>query len=415
MALSAAWQHHVFAGGEKVAGMGPIRTLIVDDSAVVRRIIQDVLSSDNDVEVIDVAENGKIGVEKAKELRPDIITMDIEMPFLNGIEAVKALRRAGLKCPIIMFSTLTAAGATATMEALAAGASDFVTKPGNVGTIVESMAAVRQELIPKMKALTGRGGGPRVPSQAARPGRPKKTLKDAMDALGAAKASGENDAAPSVPAPRTGAKPALAPRAIVIGSSTGGPQALSEVLSNFPRDVQVPVFIVQHMPPVFTTQLAARLDRECPLPVVEAEHGMPAKPGHVYLAPGDYHMVVENENRSLAVKLNQNAQENFCRPAVDVLFRSASTTFGSATLAIVLTGMGSDGCIGAGLIQSAGGYVIAQDEASSVVWGMPGAVVKAGFADKTTDLKSIAPHMRERLMRSSASGSQGKNIPVRGK
>lgn len=372
--------------------MGRIRTLIVDDSVVVRRLIQDVLEADSEVTVIGAAVNGKVGFEEAKKLRPDIITMDIEMPQMNGIEAVKAIRAAGIRCPIIMFSTLTAAGANATMDALAAGASDFVTKPGNVGTIVESMAKVREELIPKIKALTGHGGGRPQVSEAARPGRPHKPLS----VPSAATKPDTTPAKPAVPQQKR-AKVASVPRILAIGSSTGGPQALSTVLKDLPRDLNIPVVITQHMPPVFTTQLAERLNRDCSLTVVEAKQGMALTPGTIYIAPGDYHMIVRSENRRNTIHLNQDPPENFCRPAVDVMFRSVAQVFGSTTLAVVLTGMGSDGAKGAQVIQEVGGYVVAQDEASSVVWGMPGAVVKVDAHDKVTDLKSIASHLRDRF------------------
>jgi two-component system chemotaxis response regulator CheB len=263
-----------------------------------------------------------------------------------------------------MFSTLTERGATATLDALSAGANDYVTKPANVGSVSQSMESVRQQLIPKIKALLGRPITP-GPARAAAPVPP-----------------------PRPAAPRTGpAKPAAV---LVIGSSTGGPEALARVIPALPATLPVPVLVVQHMPPVFTRQFAQRLDRLSALRVVEAADGTPLLPGTVHLAPGDYHLVLRGTARGLATALNQAPPENFCRPAVDPLFRSAVEAFDGAVLAVVLTGMGSDGRAGAADIRAAGGHVVVQDQATSVVWGMPGAIATAGLADEILPLDRIA-------------------------
>ncbi|WP_116452011.1 protein-glutamate methylesterase/protein-glutamine glutaminase [Blastococcus litoris] len=343
--------------------MNPIRVMVVDDSVVVRKIVTDVLSADPDIEVVGTAVNGRIAVGKLEQLKPDLVTMDIEMPEMNGIEAVRAIRAARSRVPIIMFSTLTERGASATMDALSAGASDYVTKPANVGSVGQSMESVREQLIPKIKALTGRpvSMGP-VRTAAAPPPPP-----------------------PARPRSGPGKKPAV----LVIGSSTGGPEALAKVLPQLPASLPVPVLLVQHMPPVFTRQFAQRLDRLCPLRVVEASDGTPLVPGTVHLAPGDHHLVVRGGARGLHTGLNQGPPENFCRPAVDPLFRSAVTAFDGAVLAVVLTGMGSDGRNGAGEIRAAGGTVLVQDQHTSVVWGMPGAISQAGYADEVLSLDRI--------------------------
>ncbi|WP_100499554.1 protein-glutamate methylesterase/protein-glutamine glutaminase [Geodermatophilus chilensis] len=352
--------------------MDPIRVLVVDDSVVVRKIVTDVLSEDPAIEVVGTAVNGRIAVTKLEQLKPDLVTMDIEMPEMNGIEAVRAIRARRSRVPIIMFSTLTERGASATLDALSAGANDYVTKPANVGSVAQSMESVRQQLTPKIKALTGRPvttGPARTPAPAATPVRP--------------------------PAPRTGA--VKQPAVLVIGSSTGGPEALAKVLPALPTSLPVPVLLVQHMPPVFTRQFAQRLDRLCALDVVEAVDGTPLAPGTVHLAPGDHHLTIRRTPRGLFTALDQSPPENFCRPAVDPLFRSAVETFDGAVLGVVLTGMGADGRIGAGRIRETGGAVVVQDQATSVVWGMPGAVATAGYADEVLPLDRVAEAITRRI------------------
>jgi two-component system, chemotaxis family, protein-glutamate methylesterase/glutaminase len=347
-----------------------IKVMVVDDSVVVRKIVTDVLSADPMIQVVGTAPNGRLAVAKLEQLKPDLVTMDIEMPDMNGIEAVRAIRSgAGLtqrnRVPIIMFSTLTERGASATLDALSAGANDYVTKPANVGSVGQSMESVRQQLVPKIKALTGR---PMTSGPAVAPAAPPVAVR------------------PPAVRPRPPKEPAV----LVIGSSTGGPEALTKVLPLLPATLPVPVLLVQHMPPVFTRQFAQRLDRLCPLTVVEATDGSPLVPGTVHIAPGDFHLTVGTSGAARRTALNQAPPENFCRPAVDVLFRSAVAAYDGAVLGVVLTGMGSDGRTGAGQIREAGGTVIAQDQATSVVWGMPGAVTQAGFADEVVPLGRVA-------------------------
>ncbi|MGY1707729.1 chemotaxis response regulator protein-glutamate methylesterase [Geodermatophilus sp. SYSU D00697] len=352
--------------------MDPIRVMVVDDSVVVRKIVTDVLSGDPAIEVVGTAVNGRIAVQKLASLEPDLVTMDIEMPEMNGIEAVRAIRATRSRVPIIMFSTLTERGAAATLDALSSGANDYVTKPANVGSVAASMESVREQLIPKIKALTGRPVTP-GPARAAAPA-PVRVAP---------------------PAPRQGA--VKQPAVLVIGSSTGGPEALARLLPVLPASLPVPVLLVQHMPPVFTRQFAQRLDRLCALRVVEAVDGTPLAPGTVHLAPGDHHLTIRSTGRGLATRLDQGPPENFCRPAVDPLFRSAVDAYDGAVLGVVLTGMGSDGRLGAGRVREAGGSVVVQDQATSVVWGMPGAVASAGFADEVLPLDRIAEAITRRL------------------
>lgn len=334
--------------------MSVIRVLVVDDSVVVRRIVSDALSSDPSIEVVGVAQNGAIALTKVESLRPDLITMDIEMPVLDGIETVTELRARGIRTPIVMFSTLTSHGASATLDALAAGATDYVTKPTKVADPTEAVAVIKAQLIPRIAAL-------------CRPA-----------SAGMARAQVRPLAATSRP-----------PRAVVVGSSTGGPEALSTLIRTLGAPLPVPMLVVQHMPPMFTAQLAARLDRIGPSTVVEAQDGDRLVPGTIYIAPGDFHMETTSMGIGVRIALNQGPQVNFCRPAVDVLFASAVRAFGGELLGVVLTGMGHDGRDGARAIVDTGGRMIAQDQATSVVWGIPGAVVTAGLAHQILPLDRI--------------------------
>lgn len=358
--------------------MTRIRVLVVDDSVVIRKLVSDLLSEDPDIEVVGTAVNGRAGLQKIALLDPDLVTMDVEMPELDGIETVRRLRASGSRVPVIMFSTLTERGASATLDALAAGASDYVPKPANVGSVGRSMEQVREALIPRIKSLVPRRGhvataGAVLPPAAAAP----------------------------VPLRAPVARPAGSYRLLVVGSSTGGPEAVGTLLSALPP-LPVPVAVVQHMPPLFTKQFAARLDRQLDVEVTEAAHGQELRPGTVCIAPGDFHLEVVADGQRLLTRLTQDPPENFCRPAVDVLFRSATGAVGGAVLGVVLTGMGSDGARGSRTIVDQGGAVLAQDQASSVVWGMPGAVATAGLAERVLPLRELAPEIVRRLVASPA-------------
>lgn len=346
-----------------IAGGAPIRVLVVDDSVVVRRLVAEVLDAHPQIQVAGVAQNGAIALQKIDELKPDAVTMDIEMPIMDGISCVKALRKKHHKLPVVMFSTLTERGASATLDALAAGASDYVTKPANVGSVAESKQSIRDQLIPKLMALTG-----------------ARRL--------VARSSAAAPAAPPMPQPRRGSRSG-AYEVLAIGSSTGGPDALAKVLSTLPASLSVPVVLVQHMPPIFTRMLAERLNSVSGLTIVEAEDGVPLRRGHVLVAPGGRHLELRSKGTSIVTHLSDAPAENYCKPAVDVLFRSVAGVFKDRVLASVLTGMGRDGALGATAIRNAGGTVFAQDEATSVVWGMPGAVVAAGQADRVLPLEEM--------------------------
>lgn len=349
--------------------VAPIRVMLVDDSTVVRRVVGDVLAGDPELEVAGTAANGRLALARLEQVAPDVVVLDVEMPELDGLQTLAELRRRQPRLPVIMFSTLTERGAIVTLDALARGASDYVTKPSNTAGIADAAQRVRDELVPRIKALVLRGHGGR---HAVR-----------------------GTIAP--PVPRAVRGPV---EAIVLGISTGGPNALATLVPELPADLGVPVLIVQHMPPVFTRFLAERLAARARLPVVEAQAGMPAEPGHVYVAPGDFHLVVERQGPGAArLRTTQDPPEHSCRPAVDVLFRSAARAYGAGTLGVVMTGMGHDGCAGAEAIRAAGGQVLVQDEASSVVWGMPGAVVEAGHADRILPLHLLGAELAGRAPR----------------
>jgi len=351
------------------------RVLVVDDAVVVRRIVTDVLSAEPGIEVVGTAPNGKIALAKIPQVNPDLITLDVEMPEMDGLETLTEIRRRYPKLPVVMFSTLTERGAATTVEALLRGANDYVTKPANVGSVQEAMARVREQLVPKIAALCP-------------PARP---------------------AVPAVPRPRAGApRTSRAPvELVVVGVSTGGPNALAALVPRLPADLPAPVAIVQHMPPMFTRLLAERLDAHAALRVAEGADGAQVDAGQVWIAPGDRHLEVVRRQGTLRLRTTEAPPENSCRPAVDPLFRSAAAAYGPGVLAVVLTGMGADGKRGAEVVRAAGGTVLAQDEASSVVWGMPGAVVRAGLADAVLPLARVADEIVERVRASSGPRTAG--------
>lgn len=354
----------------KDTAMGnPIKVLLVDDSVVVRGLVARVVDNEPDLEVISTAPNGAIGVEKVRSLNPDLVVLDIEMPVMTGLEAIVEIRKTHPKTPILMFSTLTKAGAAATVKALTLGATDYSTKPTDSGGMVEAMKQVEAELVSKIRKfgrLGSTAGGERV---AAAPTRAKLR-----------------------PTPKTHGSI----DAVVVGSSTGGPVALENVLSSIVRPLPVPLLITQHMPPTFTKALADRLDRKVPSAVHEAHHDQLLKPGECYIAPGGHHLSVRRQSPTdVRVVISDGEPIHSCKPSVEPLFESAVDVYGSNLLAVMLTGMGNDGIDGMRRIASLGCDVIAQDEETSVVWGMPRAVVDAGLATEVLPLESIGPRIQE--------------------
>ncbi|RME67943.1 MAG: chemotaxis response regulator protein-glutamate methylesterase [Verrucomicrobia bacterium] len=377
--------------------MNKARVLIVDDSIVIRRLLSETLSSDPAIEIVGTAANGKIALSRIPQLNPDLVTLDVEMPELDGLATLREIRKTHPKLPVIMFSTLTERGAAATIDALSHGANDYVTKPANVGSVGAGLQQVRTALLPKIKALTGI-----VPQPERRP--PPATTRPPNGT--------PVQAAGAPPPPRARATaPAQRVDILAIGTSTGGPNALAALLPEIPPNFPVPIVIVQHMPPMFTRLLASNLSPKCNLPVLEGTEGAKLEAGHIYIAPGDYHMTLARSGNEVRLHLNQDAPENSCRPAVDVLFRSVAALYGPHTLGVVLTGMGHDGLRGSEHIKAAGGQVIVQDEASSVVWGMAGSVAHAGLADEILPLNQIGRSILRRVSQWRA-GQMARTIPT---
>jgi two-component system chemotaxis response regulator CheB len=354
--------------------MPKIRILIVDDAVVVRRMMAEVLSSDPELEVVGTAANGRIALAKIPQVNPDLVILDVEMPEMDGLQTLAALRKTYPLLPVVMFSTLTQRGAAATLDALFLGASDYVAKPAHVSGVAHAVQCIRQDLIPRIKLFGAGVAGPAVSSGL------------------------------STPSPARVRSRCEAPRLtrqrvdiLAIGVSTGGPKALATLLAQLPADFLVPVVIVQHMPPLFTKALAERLTSQSRIRVDEGIQGGMLERGRAWVAPGNFHMIVEKSGATVRIGTHQGPPENSCRPAVDVLFRSVAETYGSHALAVVLTGMGQDGLRGCEAIREAGGQVLVQDEASSVVWGMPGFVAKAGLAEEVLPLDQLGTAIVRRV------------------
>ncbi len=363
------------------APAAPIRVLVCDDSHTIRSILSATLASDPGMRIAGTAINGQACLDAlACGDLPDVVLLDVEMPVMDGLTALKEIRRRYPRLPVVMFSSLTERGAKATVDALVAGANDYVAKPAGLAPD-EVAARIRGEVIGRIRGVvTRRTAGSGAPG-------------DGRSAGGEGLATG---AGGQRPRPNGRRQPV---QGIVIGVSTGGPSALAEVLPAFLPAARVPVLIVQHMPATFTGRLAERLSVVCGRPVVEATDGTPLTASTVLLAPGGRHMEVAGSIATPRVRLTDAPPENSCRPSADVLFRSAARLWGAGTLAVVLTGMGRDGLAGSRTVVEVGGSVLAQDEFSSVVWGMPGEVVRAGLADAVLPLSQVGVEVAVRLGR----------------
>jgi two-component system chemotaxis response regulator CheB len=342
--------------------MARIKVLAADDSTVARRFLAEAIGADPELELVALAGNGRVALDRIEATSPDVVVLDVEMPELDGLATLAEVKRRKPRLPVIMFSTHTERGAATTLDALALGASDYLHKPTALGLGKSNDDEVRAALIAKIKLLSYKPLQGKAPSSVR--------------------------LAPRVEPARI--------EAVAIGVSTGGPNALAEVFRGFTDALPVPVFIVQHMPAVFTKRLAERLDVLGGMRVEEAAEGTIAVPGRAYVAPGDFHLTVEGDFHRPVLHLDQNEPENSCRPAADVLFRSVARVYGQRCLAVVLTGMGQDGLRGAELMRQNGASVIAQDEATSVVWGMPGSVVRARIASDVLPIEQVAGAIAQR-------------------
>lgn len=367
-----------------------VRVMIVDDSAVVRGLVSRWVNEQPGLEAVARHSNGKLAVDDVAASAPDVVVLDIEMPVMDGLTALPLILKACPSAKVIMASTLTRRNAEISFKAMSLGATDYIPKPESNSGVTTS-AEFRENLLNKIKVV-----GQRVVSgrarQAARPEKSSRTGAAANALQSTARL--RSPAGPTDDAGGIELRPfsPVRPRILAIGSSTGGPQALLSLIPQIsPALETIPLLITQHMPPTFTTILAEHLGRATSRSSKEGENGEIVEPGTIYVAPGKFHMLLQEKDGKVVIYLDDGPQVNFCRPAVDPMFQSISRIFGNAALAVVLTGMGQDGAVGAKAIADHGGSIIAQDEASSVVWGMPGATAAAGVCSSVLPLKDMAP------------------------
>ncbi len=373
-------------GAATTATTAPIRVLVVDDSTVIRGLIARSLEADPAIKVVATAANGKMAIDEVARNEIEVVVLDIEMPVMDGMTALPQLLQARPGLQVIMASTLTLKGASISMKALSRGAADYVPKPSSTGEI-NSAADFKRELISKVKswgavARRRRGSAARQPGEA-----PSGPVARRF---------------PAGPITLRAVPNLFRPDCIAIGSSTGGPQALFKVFQMMGKVTHLPVFVTQHMPATFTTILAEHLGQASGMPAAEAKDGEAAMPGRIYVAPGDFHMTIHAEGGRKVLHLDKNPPENFCRPAVDPMLRSLAKAYNGKVLAVILTGMGQDGLRGGQELTAAGGVIAAQDEATSVVWGMPGSVASSGLCSAVLPLSDIGPYVRKAISRMAA-------------
>ena len=356
--------------------MEKIKVLVVDDSALMRSLISKMIESQDDMAVTGTAMNGIFALQKISALNPDIVILDIEMPEMNGIEFLKEREKRGLKVPVIVLSSIAEKGAKVTFEALSLGAADFITKPS--GSISHNISDVAGQLVSLIRVYTGR--------------KEKPLQKEAM-------AEKIAPVMQVVPPPKLQEVPSLHMSGkidiVAIGISTGGPNALRVLLSDIKADFKVPIVVVQHMPEGFTAEFAKSLTRACPLDVKEAADNDVVTKGRVLIAPGNKHMRIEKNAMGTVAVINSNPQVNGHRPSAGVLFDSIAETYGNRAMGVIMTGMGRDGSAEIGKIQKAGGYTIAQDEKSSVVFGMPRVAIELGSINKIVSLDIMAKYITD--------------------
>ncbi len=339
------------------------RILLVDDSVIMRQYLSELVAGQPSMEVVGTAPNGEVALKKIPQVSPDLVVLDVEMPVMDGLQTLEHIRKTEPTLPVIMFSSVMVAGSPVTVEALTLGATDYVTKP----SATDDRAARGADLVDKIVSITG-----------------------------GVKATRKEDSAPAAAAIPTRPEPVGKVDVVAIGASTGGPNALAEVLVGLDGPLPVPIVIVQHMPASFTTLFAERLSRESGIPVKEGIDGVELKPGTAWLAPGGYHMTLSRKLSTVKLHLNEDAPVHSCRPSVDVLFESVETVYRQRALAVILTGMGEDGLTGCTALSEAGAPIVVQDQATSVVWGMAGAVAKAGISNKILPLPDVAGEVSRR-------------------
>ncbi len=374
----------------------PIRVMVVDDSAVIRGFLTRFIESSPDIKVISSVANGQMAVNNTAPDKYDVVLLDIEMPVMDGITALPLILKADPNVQVIIASTLTKANAAITLKAFEAGAAECLAKP--TSQELAGSNNFRDSLVEKVRSLgmlarKKRGGTGK--QSAAAPAAAQKTTVTTR---------------PAPPPKKFTLRPEIikaAPDVIAIGSSTGGPQALLQFFTDLKGPLKQPVFVTQHMPPMFTTILSEHISKQSGLDCREGQDGEPVTGGRVYLAPGNYHMTVRQEGARKIISLNQDAQENFCRPAVDPMLRSLIEAYGKKILAVIFTGMGADGMNACQQLAEAGGTVLAQDEATSVVWGMPGAVAMAGVCTQVLPLNKLAHAVREYADRGASPAAGG--------
>ena len=355
-----------------------LKALIVDDTAVYRKILTDILNEQSEIEVVGTASNGELAIKKARLLHPDLITLDLEMPVMDGLEALPQLKKDNPDTAIIMVSAHTTSGAKTTMKALQAGALDFIAKPDRSSMeasrleIQQQLRTVLRSVISKYQVQAALGRKPVIKTFKPPPPEPVKAPPDSI-AERMAKITGMTK-----------------PEIIAIGISTGGPQALTKVIPRLPANLKIPIVIVQHMPPVFTKALADSLTKVSQLEVIEATDGQKLEAGHVYIAPGGKQMRINKENGIAQIVITDDPPENHCKPSVDYLFRSLSLFYKGNVLSIIMTGMGKDGAVGMRLLKRLGAKTIAQDEQSCTVFGMPMEAIRTGVVDNVVSLEDMS-------------------------
>lgn len=370
MTLLAINEQQFVRRTEVAKASGSIKVMVVDDSAVIRGLFTQVLESNDEIEVVESVGDGALALKALERSKVDVVLLDIEMPNMDGLTALPKMIKAHPGLTVIMASSLTERNADISLRALRMGATDYVTKPSSRQALRQA-DDFKRDLVAKVVALGGRGK-PSAARATAKPLNGKATVNEAKSSIISLRDAGKT-------------KPAV----LAIGSSTGGPQALTSCIKSITDNITLPILITQHMPPTFTAILATHLGQASGWPCAEAKDGEPVEGGRIYVAPGGMHMLVESAGLNKVIRLNDDPPENFCKPAVDPMLRSIVEAYGPAVLVLILTGMGADGCAGSKVVVDAGGTVVAQDEESSVVWGMPGAVATNGLCNAVLPLPEI--------------------------